>query len=317
MPTNAARPFGAPIGENFDPRNYAREFEQIIELSYGSGEDRDGAMMWGNSPFLTTGLHNEVMMETRLLGQAVKAANLREQPPIARFEKADAIFAGYDKYHIGYEYYDEEIEDELYGSTIGHVQDLGSLMAETEEDTYFSPYNNGETFASGWQKKPMFAKDLGIIGWNDIVISNIIENAGGPGYTAIKLIEQYGDNFLNEEGRPSPIRPVKIVTGRARAKEWSLYYDVANISPQYQTDAAKVKPSYALEVHGTQRLANPNDAIIFYDGWQNDMLEQSKFRGKSEMKNEKMPDRTIHKISGRWRFFFLHSRRVVLLRGAS
>lgn len=309
--------------QDHDPRLFYKAYEKIVQKRYPGVESMVGAQLWGQNELEVRGLHNEVLMHTGLLGAASRLGDdLRAPVPMATYEKADQIIAGYHIVGVGYEYYPDELEDDLFDTVAPKVSDLPMLLAETEEDEHFAPYNNGETsFISGWTNSTLYvdgtADWLKIIGYQgENYGSNIITNAGGPSYHLIALLEQYGDNFINEEGRLSPLRVDTIVCSHQNKRLLELYYG-ASTNIEQQNPAIPNPARSAPTIIGTHRLANPNDMHVLYEGWQEDLKERSKWRAKTQSAEiGYLNQRKVTTITrSRFSYYFFSNRRAVLVKG--
>lgn len=309
--------------QDHDPRLFYKAYERIVQKRYPGVETMVGSQLWGQNDLETRGLHNEVLMHTGLLGSAARLGDdLRAPVPMATYEKADQIIAGYHIIGVGYEYYPQELEDDLFDTVAPKVGDLPLLLAESEEDEHFAPLNNGETtFISGWANTPLFVDGtsdfLQVIGYQGQNYgSNIITNAGGPSYHMISLLEQYGDNFVNEEGRLSPLRVDRIVASFQNARLLEMYYGSStNIEQNNPAVMSPVRSSPT--IIATHRLANPNDIFVYYEGWQEDMKERSKWRARTQSGEigqlNQVKVTTITR--SRFSYYFFSNRRVVKVKG--
>lgn len=302
-----------------------RAYEDIIRKNYPGVENMVGAQFWGTNTLETTGLHNEVLFHTGLLGSAVKLGrDLRTMPPMASFETVDQVVADYEIAGIGFEYYPDELDDMLYSDVIlDKIGDLPILQADLEEDEHFNVYNNGEVLTGGWTNTPLFVDGttnfLQVIGYKgENFGSNIIESAGGPSFHMISLIDQYGENFVNEEGRLSPIKPERIMCSPQNKRLLDMYYGAgSNIE---QNDDRIPNPALSRpQVIATHRRAQPNDIIVFYEGWQDDLKERSKFRGETmtETVGNLTEKRVVSIIRSRYAYYWFFNRRVLLIKGAA
>lgn len=309
--------------QDHDARMVYRAFERIIQLEYPGVESMVGAQFWGTNELEISGLHNEVLYHTGLLGQAAKIGReLRHPVPMSHYELADQIIADYEILGIGYEYYPDELEDDLYDIVPGKVSDLPKLLAEAEEEEHYFPYNNGESFTSGWADTPMFVDGstqfLKTIGRPDVNLgSNIIENAGGPSYHLISTVEQYGMHFVNEEGRISPLQVERVMCSPQNARLLSMYYG-APYNVEQDNTAVPNPVMSSPTIIPSHRLANSDDMIFFFEGWQQDMKERHKWRARSDSDtighlNEK---RVVTITRSRYSYYFFNNRRVLLVKGA-
>lgn len=322
----AERLFGTSPGVQDSQRfQVYRAYEDIIRKRYPGVENMVGSQFWGTNTLETTGLHNEVLFHTGLLGSAISLGrDLRTMPPMAQFETVDQVIADYELGGIGFEYYPDELEDMLYDDVIlDKIGDLPILQADFEEDQHFNAYNNGETLTGGWTADPLFVDGstdfLQIIGDQGVNYgSNIITTAGGPSYHMISLIDQYGENFINEEGRLSPIRPERIMCSMQNKRLLDMYYGAgSNIE---QNDDRIPNPALSRpNVISTHRLATANWIIVFFEGWQDDLKERSKFRGQTmtETVGNLTEKRVVSIIRSRFAYYWFFNRRVLLIKGAA
>jgi hypothetical protein len=302
-----------------------RAYESIMRKRYPGVEDMVGAQFWGTNELATTGLHNEVLFHTGLLGSAAKLGrDLRTPVPMATYETIDQVVADYEILGIGFEYYPDELEDFLYPEVVlDKLGDLPLLLADAEEDEHFAAYNNGETLTGGWTGDPLFVDGssdfLQVIGRPGVNLgSNIITTAGGPSYHLISLVDQYGQNFQNEEGRISPLRVDRVMCSPQNARLLDLYYGASyNIEQDKQAipNPAMSRP----QVIATHRLANPNDMIFFFEGWDEDLKERSKWRGQpmTETVGDLNEKRVVSIIRSRYAYYWFFNRRVLLVKGAA
>lgn len=308
--------FGVPIGQDFNAANYERAFSRVAELGANTVTDRNSSVLWGSDDGPADGDHWEELYYTKLLGSAEKAASLHDRPPLTKYAVRGSVFAGYTKYHIAYKMLEEGVKDELHGISIQQVKSLGEVMEETHELTYIEPFNNGSSFVSGWQRKAMFSDTLGVIGDDAYVSSNIFYDLGGPSYEAIEVIDTYGANYVTQENRPSSRKVVMIATGFNTAREWAYYYDTAvNVEQGGRMPAPtnSGKPN----IVALNRMANPRDTWVFYEGWQDMFRTKTKYRGAQRSWDEPSPKAVIHEIASRFLFFFRESRLVALIPGPS
>lgn len=305
---------------------YAKVFQAVIHTQYPGAENMIGASLWGQNTLGVEGLHDEVLHHTKLMGQASWLGTQERTPvPMSTFAWQDQIVADYQIYGAGWEYYNRELEDVVGGrrSIIeSRAGDLPELLADREEDEHFRPFNEGESWVGGWANEPLFVDGVG----NHLRIlgnktgqygSNIIEHAGGASYHLIALLEQYGRNFISEEGRPAPIRVAKIVGSdqNIRLLDW-LYGAPINLEQgnAYQPNPTRYRPELVVAEH---RLDNPNDLLVFYEGYQDDLKERSKWRGWAEnaIIGHMNQQKTVHIIRSRFAYYFFNNRRVVKVRG--
>lgn len=310
--------------QDHNPQLVYKAYEEIVKRTYPGQEAMVGAQFWGTNELETRGLHNEVLMHTGLLGQAADLGDdIRASVPMATFATADQIIAGWNIVGIGYEYYPEELEDDIYDIVAPKVGELPRLLADKEEDMHFAPYNNGETLEGGWAETPLFVDGttdfLQIIGQpGENYGSNIIEDAGGVSYHLIAKLEQYGENFISEEGTLAPLAIDRILASPRNARLLRMYFGApSNIE---QDNQAIPNPVLGVpEIYATHRLANPNDMIVFYQGWEQDLKYRAKYNNRLQtaevghLNQRKLVTITRSRVS----YYWFNNRRVVLVRGAA
>lgn len=310
--------------QDHNPQQVYRAYERITMQEYPGVETQVGAQFWGTSDLKTDGLHNEVMFHTGLLGQAADLGDdVRASVPMATYQTIDQVISNWKIVGIGFEYSPEEIEDDLYDIVAPKVADLPRLLTDKEEDEHFYVYNNGETITSGVWRDPLFVDGasayLQLVGQPGVNYgSNIITTAGGVSYHLINQAEQYGENFISEEGRISPLRIVKILCSPMNADLLRVYYGASSNIEQSNPNLPN-PTDYTPEIVATHRLANPNDIIFFYEGWEQDLKEHEKYRSRSQtdqvgwLNQKKMVTITRSRFGYYWHF----NRRVVLAKGAA
>ncbi len=277
-----------------------------------------GPKLWTSRPN-PGGDHFEELYHTELLGTATGTRNLEEKAPRAVYRLAGGIFGQYTKYHIGYEMLNEAVDDELHGISLKMVGSLGKILAETEEYVYHAPYVNGKTFKSGWEGKAMFRDDLRNVGNDGYVASNILVTAGGASYATIAEMYRYGEEFVNDESRPTPIMPVRILTGHVQARKFAELFSASSNIERTNVNVPNPMSSYGgtrPEILASNRLANPLDIIVFYQGWQDDFKVIDKYRGATDTYDKKEPRAVVHLRATRTLQYFRSSRRVALIPGA-
>lgn len=318
--------------QDHDAATVYKGFDRIARMEYaGAGEDMVGEELYGPDDLGTEGLHNEVFFHTRLQGTAQKMDdNVRQRYPTASYKTGSILIQGYSRLGIAYEYYPEDLEDNLSGFEFiaSMAEDLPVLLRDAEEEEYLNLYNNGETITGGHANTPLFvdgvADKLQLVGNPDFfsgtAASNIIDNAGGISYALINLLRQYGRNFVNEEGRTQPREMVQILCNEQNGDLLEEYFN----SP---TNRESANPNLPNPVRGmrvptilrTERMANQNDLIVFYEGWQDHIKERSKYRGRTDTWEEGHAQfrKVFTQLRSRYGFYFYNNRLVVLVRGAS
>lgn len=303
----------------------SKAFQAVIHRKYPGQEQMVGAQLWGQNSLGTEGLHDEVLHHTGLIGQAQFLGRLERAPvPMSTYKDKGQVIADYGIYGIGFELFPREMSDWIAGRrqiVEERVGDLPGLLADREEDEHLHPYNEGETFVSGVFEQPIYVD--GTVNFLQILSqpgvnygSNIIDHAGGVSYHLISLIEQYGDNFVNEEGRLAPIRPAMILASPQNARLLDLYYGATtNIEQGNPNIPNPVR--YRPTILASHRLKNPNNIHVWYEGWEEDFKERSKFRGwaESAVVGVMNQQKVVNIIRSRFAYYYFYNRRALLVRG--
>lgn len=320
--------------QNHNAAAFYRGFKEVVKRTYpGESEQYVGEELFGADTLGTDGLHHEVYYHTGLQGQAAIMPDVvRQRFPAASFRTGSILVQGYRQAGTSFEYYPRELEDNLEGFNFitGLAADLPTLLRDTEEDMMIQFYNNGESAQQlvGTANTPLFVDgssyQLQLLGWPDYFngtnASNIIEHGGGVSYAMLALVEQYGDHFVNDEGRISRLRPVMAAGRRQNMKLLAEYLSAPNNIEQFDPNRKNPAADLAgMKLVATDRLANPNDIIFFFEGWQDDIKMRAKYRHMAENWDEGNGRylKVVNELSSRIGFYALNNRRVLLMRGAS
>lgn len=331
----ADRPYINTVGtQNHSAVLFYKGFDRIAQMEYaGEGEDMIGESLFGADDLGTEGLHNEVLFRTGLQGQAALMPDrVRQRFPQASYRMGSIMIHGYRQIGISHEYYPEELEDNLPGFDwlANLASDLPLLMRDAEEDLHMSFYNNGEaaTQLVGHANTPLFVDGssytLKLLGRDDYftgtAASNIIENGGGVSHSMLALARQYGDHFVNEEGRAQRKRIVKIV-GRRQNIELIRQWIGANANVEtFNPNSANPSSDLAgVELVATERMTQPNDLIFFYDGWQDHIKMRAKYQNRTDTFEEGHAQfrKVYTQVRSRLGYYAYNNRLVLLMRGAA
>lgn len=317
--------------QNHNSATFYRGFSRITEITYpGAGEGMVGEELYGADDLGVDGLHHEVYFRTRLQGQAALLPdNVRQRFPMASYKTASIMVQGYDRIGIAHEHYPEDLEDNLPGFEFlaQMAEDLPILLRDTEEDLHFRLYNEGETRAGGFAHTPLFvdgsANVLQLIGnatyFSGTAASNIIEG-GGVSHAMLHLAKQYGRNFVNEEGRVAPRRIVQVLGSEQNIDLVEMYINastnVEGFDPNRPNPNADLR---GVKLLRTQRLAQPNDLIFFYEGWQDHIKMRAKYQNRADTWEEGHAQfrKIVSQTRSRLGYYFYTNRLVVLMRGAA
>lgn len=331
----AERVYRNTIGtQNHNAAAFYRGFSQIVERAYpGESEQFIGEELFGEDIFGTDGLHHEAYFHTRLQGQAaVMPDKVRQRFPAASFKTGSILVQGYRQAGIAFEYLPRDLEDNLEGFNFitGMAADLPTLLRDTEEDMMIGFYNNGESATQlvGTANTPLFVDGsiykLQLLGnpdyFSGAAASNIVENGGGVSYAMLELAKQYGQYFVNDEGRQSSLRIVAAMGRRQNIDLLREYltatYNIEQFDPNRRNPASDLS---GISLYASDRLANPNDIVFFYEGWPDDIKMRAKYRHMAENWDEGHGRflKVVNELSSRIGFYALNNRRVLLMRGAA
>jgi hypothetical protein len=316
---------------------FYRGFSKIVKLEYaGAGESMVGEELYGADDLGTDGLHHEVYFRTGLQGQAALMPTdaVRQRFPMASYRTASMLIQGYRRIGIAHEHYPEDFEDNLPGFEwmAGMAQDLPVLVRDTEEDLHLRMYNQGENddpeFLVGFAATPLFVDgssySLQLIGnpdyFSGTAASNIIDTGGGVSHAMLHLAKQYGRNFINEEGRTQP-RRIAMILGREQNIELVRQYinhpsNIENFDPQRPNPSSDLQ---GVKLLATERLAQPNDLIFFFEGWQDFIKMRAKYEGRADTWEEGHAQfqKVVSQVRSRRGYYAYSNRLVVLMRGAA
>ena len=310
-----------------------RGFERVTQIEYaGAGENMVGEEMYGMDDLGTDGLHHEVFFHTGLQGQAVvRPDNVRQRFPMATYRTASILIQGYDRVGIAHEYYPEDLEDNLAGFEFiaGMASDLPKLLRDTEEDLHFRMYNEGESAGRlvGFANTPLFVNgssySLQLVGnptyFSGTAASNIIAG-GGVSHAMLHQAIQYGENFIDEEGRTKPRRIVMMVGRKQNLDLVAMYINhgsnIENFDPNRPNPSADLA---GVKLLATQRLAQPNDIIVFYEGWEGHIKMRAKYQNRADTWEEGHAQyrKIVSQTRSRLGYYAYNNRLVVLMRGAA
>ena len=331
----AERVYRNTVGtQNHNAAAFYRGFSLITKRSYpGESEQFVGEELFGEDIFGTDGLHHEGYFHTGLQGQAaIMPDKVRQRFPSASWRTGHILVQGYRQAGIAFEYYPRDLEDNLAGFDFiaGMAADLPTLLRDTEEDMMIGFYNNGESASQlvGTANTPLFVNGssykLQLLGnptyFTGTAASNIVPNGGGVSYAMVELAKQYGQYFVNDEGRQSSLRIVGALGRRQNIDLLQEYltasFNIEQFDPNRRNPAADLA---GISLYRSDRLANPNDIIFFYEGWQDDIKMRAKYRHMAENWDEGHGRflKVVNELSSRIGFYALNNRRVLLMRGAA
>lgn len=306
----------------------SRAWDSVMRQSYGGeGEDMVGPELWGAANF--DGLYENRLVHTGLVGTADRRNDVvRQRFSSPNYYWEPVTLFGAQRVGIYMQYFLEDREDfrpELDFAPM-LAGELSALVRDAEEEDYFHPYNTGETWMTSRQNNsPLFVDDatgLTLIGEGRPALGHGNIFYGAPSYGLIEQLNQYGELFINEEGRGEMIRVDRIVGSRRNIELLRRYYDSTfNIDTGNPNIFSPIEGQPVPTLIATDRLYNRNDLIVFYEGWQNDLLSKTWYRGRVEtgVFDEDVPQ--FHyawsQVRSRYGFYAINNRRVALVKGAA
>lgn len=309
-----------------------KSFEAVLQFQYGSANSTEqmmGARLWGAHELDMQGLHNEAFVRTGLQGTALKTNDdVRQRFPMATYKTGSILIHGYVRLGAAYEYYPEDLEDVLENFNFIQelVGELPILLADAEEEEHHHHYNNGESISSGVFGTPLYvdgdADKLQLLGRPDYfsgtAATNIIH--GGVSYALFMLIHQYGDNFVNEEGRLQQVDVDMYVANDQQADLIELYYTSAfNVETGNSNTRNPLSGRRTPTVLRSKRMANKSDIWVFFEGWQGFMKERNKYRGREDswMEGHAQFRKVVAQIRSRYGYYHINNRLCMLVKGAA
>lgn len=267
----------------------------------------------GDGQYIEKAFHSELGPAQRM-GDP-DSQGLRDEFPRATFELSPVVRKYYSRYGLAYDFVDEEADDDLYGiiRTVGGS--LGKSMRYAMEVSAHDLLNNGEdtNYPQGWEDKALYANDHGLLNSTETV-DNLLA-ATGPSWAALENIYSYGDNFIDDQGMPTPIRPTLLLTGTRNEYHWR---QIMQSSTQIgQPNSSVINPYNQIRVVGTQYLSNPNDTYVFYEGRERHMWMTMRKPLTAISWDENDPARTVSAVEARWVVYTTNNLRTAKINGAA
>jgi hypothetical protein len=320
--------YGSPVSQGYNPQALDLLFAETVKIEYEDAP-KVGEQFWAKSTEDSKGDYFTKSFRTGLQGNMAIAeaegTDIDSKPPYLKFNTTPMVVAGYRKFHAAYGWNEELVTyDERNNDTVDVSADLAGVALYTEELLRHEPLVNGRTFVSGWDKRadgtgiPLYATDHPIISDRTVLTNNIIDSVAGASYATIRAIEEYGQNFRNQEGRPAVIRPEVIITGPAMARELAMLYGTTTDVRQSNAGVpSPVADATTPTIISTIHLDNPNDIHVRYTGWRSNFFELDKYRGQTHTWTEDNPEYTFNRVRTRTLYYYIDPRVAVLIPGVS
>lgn len=239
---------------------------------------------------------------------------LRDELPRLNGEISPVVRKYFSRWGASYEFYDDEADDDMYGVIRGIGTSLGKSMRYSMEVSAHDLLNNGESssFPQGWQGKALFATDHGLLN-STTTVSNVLAS-GGPSFASLANLIAYGESFVDDQGMPTPLRPVLILTGMRNQYLWNQVMQ----SPTQigQPNSSVINPYSSIRVIGSQYLETPGNSYVFYEGYDRHMFMTVRTPMRNQTWDLKDPNRTVTGVDARWVVYTTNNIRVALIPGA-
>lgn len=282
-------------------------FEDIVSVhtEFLTTDSSDGQ-------YIERGFHSELGAAQRIGDPS--SQGLRDELPRLDGEISPIVRKYFSRYGAAYEFVDEEADDDMYGVIKAIGTSLGKSMRYTMEISAHDLLNNGEdsNFPQGWQSSALFRAGHGLLNSTETV-TNLLA-AVGPSFAGLANIYAYGDSFIDDQGMPTPIRPVRIITGLRNTYLWK---QVMESSTQIgQSNSSVINPYSSIDVVGSQYLANPADSYILYEGWERHQYMTVRRPLTTQTWDLNDPNRTVTGVDARWVVYTTNNLRIAKLPGA-
>lgn len=267
----------------------------------------------GDGQYIERAFHSELGPAQRM--GAVGSQGLRDELPRATFEISPVVRKYFSRWGLAYDFVNDEADDDLYGIIRKVGGSLGKSMRYAMELSAHDLLNNGTdgtNYPQGWEGTALFKTGHGLL--NSVETVDNLLTATGPSYSAVANIFAYGDSFIDDQGMPTPIRPVLLVTGMRNSYLWKQIMD----SPTQVGQAnSAVRNAYgSIAVVGDQYLENPNDTYVFYEGFKDHMYMTMRRAMTMLTWGEHDPERTVAGVDARWVVYTTNNLRVAKIPGA-
>lgn len=239
---------------------------------------------------------------------------LRDELPRLQGEISPVVRKYFSRFGSSYEFYDDEADDDMYGVIRAIGTSLGKSMRYAMEVSAHDLLNNGESasFPQGWQNKALFATDHGLLN-SSTTVSNKLA-AGGPSFASLANLIAYGESFVDDQGMPTPLRPVLILTGLRNQYLWNQV--MQSPTQMGQPNSAVINPYSSIRVIGSQYLETPGNSYVFYEGYERHMYMTVRQPMRNQTWDLKDPNRTVSGVDARWVVYTTNNLRVALIPGA-
>lgn len=271
-------------------------------------------VMSGDGQYTEEAFHSELGAAQRIGDPG--SQGLRNPLPRATFEVSPVVRAYYSRFGLAYDFVDDEADDDLYGVIRSVGTSLGKSMRYRMEVDAHDLLNNGEDgtlYPQGWEAAALYQASHGLLN-STTTVDNLLA-ASGPSVAGLANIYAYGENFLDDQGMPTPIRPVLLLTGTRNAYLWAQV--MRSNTDVSQANSSVINPYGDIRVLGSQYLDNGNDTYIFYEGHKNHMRMVVRRPPTTRAWDEMDPKRTVASVDARWVVFTTNNLRTAKIPGVA
>lgn len=266
----------------------------------------------GDGQYVEKAFHSD-LGPARRIGDP-SSQGIRDELPRLQGEISPVVRKYYNRWGGAYEFYDDEADDDMYGVIRAIGTSLGKSMRYAMEVSAHDLLNNGESasFPQGWQNKALFASDHGLLN-SSTTVGNILAPTG-PSFAGLANAIAYGESFVDDQGMPTPLRPVLFVTGMRNQYLWQQV--MQSPTQPGQPNSAVINPYSSIRVLGSQYLEFPGNTYVFYEGYDRHMYMTMRQPMRNQTWDLKDPNRTVSGVDARWVVYTTNNLRVALIPGA-
>lgn len=267
----------------------------------------------GDGQYIERAFHSELGPAQRI--GATGSQGLRDELPRGTLEVSPVVRKYYSRYGLAFDFVVDEADDDLYGVIRRGGGSLGKSLRYAMEVSAHDLLNNGEdgtNYPQGWEATALFKTGQGLLN-STTTVDNLL-TASGPSFAALANIYAYGDAFVDDQGMPTPIMPVLILTGMRNSYLWQQILK----SPTQigQNNPSVINPYKPITVLGSQYLSNPFDTYVFYAGYRNHMHMTMRRAATFRTWDEHDPERVVAGVDARYVVYTTNNLRVVKIPGA-
>ena len=240
--------------------------------------------------------------ETDLIGTAKRLDNEFDyKMPTMSYRRAEFTVGSFRTYGLMAKYTPRKEARNKHSRYSDKLFAMNDAMMEAEDRDGAAWYLSNPI--GGWENGAMFRTDHSIIANRNYCVSNIMPG-GYPDCALAQRLHRYGQNFVSHEQRPSPRRIVQILSSPTGIDMWEEVFNSEDNRVSYRPNLIPVN-----------NISNASFSLVFYEGWANSIFMQPDFLNRVEETRtvETLPQTICVFHMGRWRYFYLDPRLVVLV----